>query len=69
LQIQDGTRMNTDKTEISVRPRLSASEILTAPAGYAVSRGWHRGQTKLLVLPVLIFSTAVPQTGQGCPSR
>ena len=31
--------------------------------------GWHTGQTRVRVLPVLMFSTVVPQTGQGWPSR
>ena len=30
---------------------------------------WQRGQTKLLVPPVLIFWIAVPQAGHGLPSR
>jgi hypothetical protein len=30
---------------------------------------WQTGQMWVLVLPVLIFSTGVPQVGQGCPSR
>ena len=31
--------------------------------------GWQFGQMCVLVLPVLIFSTAVPHIGQGLPSR
>lgn len=29
---------------------------------------WHFGHTNVAVLPVLIFSTAVPHSGQGWPS-
>lgn len=58
-------------------PAFESMQNLPGPMGQArawecdhrlISSGWQFGQMWVLVLPVLIFSTAVPQVGQGFPS-
>ncbi len=52
----------------SLAPTGLNSDSESVATAHPHSRGWQRGQTKLLLLPVLIFSIGAPQTGQGLPS-
>ena len=55
-------------------PRVPVSPCLRVPVSPCLPchpsppNSWHRGQMKLLVLPVLIFSMGAAQAGHGWPS-
>jgi hypothetical protein len=69
----DGSTKEVDTVCLHHGPDIISQDKTCSPGRDRAYRllpsGWQFGQTCVLVLPVLIFSTAVPHVGQGLPSR